>query len=87
MNVALQYIVVELGLHWSCLEMKIKYSVEIDGKKVLYLYPNTEEVILPRFSDLTNYDYPFFKMLNIDSIDVGLMKEHLEDPHSAIDVD
>ncbi|CAI9290981.1 unnamed protein product [Lactuca saligna] len=87
MNATLQSAAIELGLNRYFLEMKIKYSVELDGKEVLYSYPNVEDVILQRFFDLTNYDYPFLKMLNADSMDASLLKKHLEDSDVTTDDD
>ncbi|CAH1412883.1 unnamed protein product [Lactuca virosa] len=87
MNVVLHFSAIKLGIHRACLEMKSKYSVEHDGKEVLYSYLNTEELILHRFSNLTNNDYPFFKMVDTNSMDVGLLKKHMEDLDSATDVE
>ncbi|CAH1433443.1 unnamed protein product [Lactuca virosa] len=81
MNVSLQSTAIELGLNRACLEMKNKYLAELEGKEVLYSYPNVEEVILQCFSDLTSYDYLFFKMLDTDNMDMGLLKGKRFDRH------
>ncbi|CAH1453478.1 unnamed protein product [Lactuca virosa] len=87
MNATLQSAAIELGLLRDFLQMKIKYSVEFDGKEVLYSYPNVEDDILQRFFYLTNYDYLFLKMQNTGSMDAGLLKKHLEDSDLTTDDD
>lgn len=75
---------IELRIHRDGLEMTSKYSVE---QEVLYSYLYTKEFILHLFSDLTNYNYPFIKMLDTNSMDVGVLKKHPEDYDSATDVE
>lgn len=67
--------------------MKNKYSTELEGKEILNSYSNAKKVILQQFSDISTHDYLFFKILGTDSIDVGLLKKHLEDTDLTTDAE
>lgn len=54
-NVGLQTALIQLRLHQACVEMKEKYPDVLDGKNVIYSYPDAQCRILDRFSDMVSY--------------------------------
>ncbi|CAH1435673.1 unnamed protein product [Lactuca virosa] len=74
-NATLQTSAIQLGLHQACVDIKEKYLEELEGKNVLYLYPDAQHQIIERFAEMTTYKYSLvYSLENEEMVVCGLRK-------------
>ncbi|KAL4591540.1 hypothetical protein LXL04_004509 [Taraxacum kok-saghyz] len=84
LNGACQAASIQVGLTQACLEMKTKYAA-LEGEPLLYSFPQSQENLMDRFSEMTGHKYQLLQMLDAGTLEVESLKRYL-DNHGRDDV-
>ncbi|KAL4579807.1 hypothetical protein LXL04_015974 [Taraxacum kok-saghyz] len=77
LNAAYQAASIQVGLMQACLEMKTKYAV-LEGEPLLYSFPQSQENLMDRFSEMTGNEYQLLKMLGAGILEVESLNRYLD---------
>ncbi|KAL4569161.1 hypothetical protein LXL04_024792 [Taraxacum kok-saghyz] len=78
LNAACQAASIQVGLTQDCLEMKAKYPM-LEGEPLLHSYPQSQEELMDRFSEMTGHEYQLLKMLSTGEFGMESLKKYLDD--------
>ncbi|KAL4589478.1 hypothetical protein LXL04_002385 [Taraxacum kok-saghyz] len=66
LNAACQTTAIQVGLTQACLEMRAKYPV-LEKEPLLHSYPDSQEELMDRFTQMTGHEYQLLGMLRDSS--------------------
>ncbi|KAL4564951.1 hypothetical protein LXL04_029029 [Taraxacum kok-saghyz] len=78
LNAACQTTAIQVGLTQACLEMRAKYPV-LEKEPLLHSYPDSQEELMDRFTQMTGHEYQLLGMLRDRSVGVEYLKKYLDD--------